>query len=313
MDSPIHKRTEWLRQSGWGVMCHYLGEVKFTVDEWNRRVDSFDVEAFAAQLADVGAGHLIFTVGQNSGFYASPNDAYDRFVGIRPSKCSRRDLVMDIGKALAKRNIRLIVYSSNGAPDADPVAVEKLQWKKGDLRLAEFQTMWETILREWSTRWGKLVSGWWLDGCYHVDAMYRQPEPPNQYTFADALKAGNPDAILAFNPGVKIARCLEVEDYTAGEMSDNFPIGFWTWNKGPWFVTPLEEEFQGRQLHILQYIGEWWGNGGPRFPDELLIGYAKLCLKYKTAVTWDVPIEPNGRIPDAFISQLAKLPRRSTI
>ena len=43
-------------------------------------------------------------------------------------------------------------------------------------------------------RWGQKVWGWWFDGCYFADAMYRHPDAPNFASFAAAAKAGNPDA-----------------------------------------------------------------------------------------------------------------------
>ena len=71
------------------------------------------------------------TLGQNSGHYCSPNATYDRIVGIAPSKCSRRDLIADLAKALSARNIRLMVYLPSGAPAADPVARKALGWRWG--------------------------------------------------------------------------------------------------------------------------------------------------------------------------------------
>ena len=100
--------TDWFHQARWGVMTHYLGAppsskggAELTAEMWNQQVDAFDVAGLADQLASTGAKYLLFTIGQNSGHYCSPNATYDRIVGIKPSKCSRRDLVADLAKALA--------------------------------------------------------------------------------------------------------------------------------------------------------------------------------------------------------------------
>ena len=53
-------------------------------------------------------------------------------------------------------------------------------------RLAEFQQKWEEIIRDWSLRWGDKLRGWWIDGCYFADAMYRFPDPPNFESLAAA-------------------------------------------------------------------------------------------------------------------------------
>lgn len=76
------------------------------------------------------------------------------------------------------------------------------------------------MIREWSLRWGTWVDGWWFDGCYWPDATYRHAEAPNFASFAAAARAGNPQLVVAFNPGVKIEAQSEHEDYTAGEIDD---------------------------------------------------------------------------------------------
>src|SRR4051812_41045187 len=94
-------RAGWMPAARWGVMTHYLGDwiarrdhpgQKMTVDEWNDLVDHFNVEALADQIQSTGAGYYLVTIGQNSGFFDSPNATYDRITGISPSHCSRRDL-----------------------------------------------------------------------------------------------------------------------------------------------------------------------------------------------------------------------------
>ncbi len=301
--------TEWFKNSKWGVFTHYLTGKDTTSEDWNRRVDSFDVKRLAKQLESVGTAYYFITIGQNSGHYCSPNSTYDSFVGIEPSKCSQRDLISDIYDAISPKGIKLLVYLPSGAPADDPVAMKKLGWKwgyNGDWpawgtgrtgeRLVDFQLKWEAVIREWSARWGKKVSGWWIDGCYFADEMYRHPEPPNFQSFAAALKAGNPDSIVAFNPGVltPVITMTEFEDYTAGEISEIFPICPGRWIKGT-------------QYHILSYLGARWGSGEPRFVDEFVIGYTKDVNSKGGVVTWDVPILENGLIPQAFIDQLHKL------
>ncbi len=130
--------TDWFAECKWGVMCHYLGSPPsstggkdLTSEAWNAQVDAFDVDGLAEQLADIGVPYLYITLGQNSGHYLAPNTAYDKYVGIDPSKCSRRDLVSDLYDALAPKGIELMLYVPNSAPGADPVAVEKLKWQWG--------------------------------------------------------------------------------------------------------------------------------------------------------------------------------------
>ncbi|MGH9352197.1 MAG: hypothetical protein ACRD2G_08570, partial [Terriglobia bacterium] len=184
-------RAAWMRQARWGVMTHYLADwiasrtgQAMTVERWNDWVDHFDVEGLAKQIQSTGAGYYLVSIGQNSGYYLSPNATYDHYVGIQPSKCSRRDLIADLYQALHKRGVKLMVYLPSGAPGEDPAADQALGWRRGAYRNREFQLKWQQVIREWSMRWGNKVAGWWFDGCYWPNTMYRTEKPPNFATFA---------------------------------------------------------------------------------------------------------------------------------
>jgi hypothetical protein len=313
--------TEWFADCGWGVACHWLGAppsstggAELTAAAWNRRVDRFDADGLARQLESAGVPYLIISIGQNSGHYLAPNATYDRIVGIEPSKCSRRDLVVDLHEALHPRGIELLAYLPSGAPAADPVAAAQLEWewgfegewphswntKRKGKRLASFQGKWEAVIREWSLRWGTKVRGWWIDGCYFADEMYRHSDEPNFRSLAAALKAGNSKALVAFNPGVNppVICHTECEDYTAGEIARLLPEC-----PGPW----VERKGHRARYHILSYLGEDWCKGAPRFPDALVAGYTRHIMSRKGVVTWDVPILRNGLIPAAFLGQLRQI------
>ncbi|MGC9349434.1 MAG: hypothetical protein ACP5JG_14945, partial [Anaerolineae bacterium] len=235
----------WFRDARWGVFMHFLAHQAsdrspstLTTESWNLTVDGFDVVGLAQQLDEVGAGYFFITLGQNSGFYLSPNATYDGLVGRGPSRCSDRDLVADLAAALEARGIPLLVYLPSHAPADDRVAVEGLRctpdwdaskWQlrpgrylrttKTDARLSAFQRNWEAVIAEWSRRWGRKVVGWWFDGCYYPEKLYLHEDPPNFHTFRAAAKAGNPESIVAFNPGVREAFDVNTpyEDYTSGE------------------------------------------------------------------------------------------------
>ena len=318
----MHKRaeTKWFRKCGWGVFCHYLAGMpsyglkrELTAEQWNRQVNAVDVEALAETLEGVRAPYFFITVGQNTGFYCAPNPTYDRLTGIRPSKCSRRDLISDLYDALRPRGIKLLVYLPASAPGRDKAAAKKLLWEpvvnkstgqRTKKRMAAFQRRWEAVIRDWSVRWGRKVRGWWNDGCYFPDEMYRHKNPPNFASFAAAMKAGNPQAIVAFNPGVDKVICMsEHEDYTAGELSCVLPV-----SKSNWPPREIDGTVDGAQWHTLNYLGTFWRRGDkPRFPDSLVIAYTQYIIGLGGVVTWDVPITAKGVIPRPFIRQLTAL------
>ena len=294
-ESPQSHRTDWMYRAKWGVFMHYLAaSADLPVDDWNRLVDGIDVESLASQIQSVGAGYFFITLGQNSGHYLAPNASYDSFVAIRPSKCSRRDLVADLHAALAPRKISLMVYLPAGAPDRDLVALKALKWKKGPYRNAEFQRKWQQVVAEWSRRWGPKVRGWWFDGCYWPNAMYRTSTPPNFRTFADAARHGNPASAIAFNPGVFYPIFAEAaeEDYTAGEIDDPVRVHC----RGRWV--------DGAQFHMLSFLGSNWSRGEPRFPAARIAEITAGIVRPGGVVTWDVPHGPTGRISGSFMRQL---------
>ena len=336
--SPYYQRsnTDWLRDARWGVFMHYLSDLPgiagpdgiSTADQWNHQIDHFDVQGLAGQLETVGAGYFFITIGQNSGFYLSPNQTYNDLVGRKPSRLSQRDLVADLADALAPCGIRLMVYLPSHAPAKDRQVVEGLvctpEWdascwgirpgpylrtRETDERLSEFQRNWEAILREWSLRWGKKVHGWWIDGCYQAERMYRSKDHPNFESFVLALKAGNPESLVAFNPGVMLPVIChtEYEDYTAGELDRAFPALM----DQPWHRQLNDRFVDGSQYHVLSYLGHWWGGAPLRFSDPFVVGFTQDINACQGVVTWDVPPLPDGRIFPPALEQLKAL-RRAT-
>ena len=297
-------RAAWLREARFGVMTHYLADwiarrerERMTVDRWNQMVDNFDVDRLAEQLDSVGARYYLVTIGQNSGYYLSPNATYDRFVGREPSRCSRRDLVAALYEPLHQRGIRLMVYLPSGAPNGDREARQALEWQNGPHANQEFQRKWEEVIREWSTRWGDKVAGWWFDGCYWPNTMYRNDQPPNFESFAAAARAGNPNSIVAFNPGVfpRIYSLTPHEDYTAGEINDVPGLQIRRHEDG---------KIDGAQIQVLSFLGERWGGGQPRFDTDDVVRWSRDMWQHDGAITWDVPIQTDGTIAEAFLEQL---------
>lgn len=172
--------------------------------------------------------------------------------------------------------------------------MEKLQWNRGPHRNLEFQRKWERVIAEWSERWGRKVSGWWFDGCYWPNAMYRSMNPPNFASFAGAARKGNADSIVAFNRGVifPIISMTEQEDYTAGEMDD------------PSKVQVSEFWQDGAQFHMLSYLGKAWSAGPPRFTTDQVVEFTSRITRKGGVVSWDVPTDARGLILEPFLEQL---------
>jgi alpha-L-fucosidase len=314
-------RTAWFA-GRWGVFCHFLGNMPGERDTgmpseaWNRRVDGFDAEGLAKQLEEVGASYYVITIGQGSGHYCAPNPVYDELTGIAPSKCSKRDLIADLHAALNPRGIRLLVYCAAEMSWGDEEARAGLGlnhhhndvddegrrlgarvWREH--RQPEFMRNIEKVLRAWSLCWGDKVAGWWVDGCYEPKARFPENDPPNFATLTEALRAGNPEAIVAFNSGIQvpIVSTTKHDDYTAGEIGDRFPESC----PGAW----IEKDGKNVRYHMLSYLGEYWASGdAPRFEDAVAVKRTTEVTNRGGFVSWDVPPQENGLIPEAFLRQL---------
>jgi hypothetical protein len=159
---------------------------------------------------------------------------------------------------------------------------------------------WEAIIRDWSQRWGKKVEGWWLDGCYFPNSMYRSAQGPNFETFAAAARAGNSEAAVAFNPGVvyRILSMTPHEDFTAGEIDKPEMVSI---------RRSADGLVDGTQIQMLSFLGQKWGMGEPRFTSEQVIGYSRKIWNAGGGVTWDVPVGLDGKMVPAFLQQLTAL------
>jgi len=110
-----------------------------------------------------------------------------------------------------------------------------------------------------------------------------------------------------------VVSLTEFEDYTAGEIANAFPINMDSqWNKPQkpkaYWGAPVQRFVNGAQYHILSFLGCYWcGGHEPRFSDELAIGLTQHVNSLGGVVTWDVPIQTNGLIPDPFVRQLRAL------
>ena len=97
----------------------------------------------------------------------------------------------------------------------------------------------------------------------------------------------------------------EYEDYLAGEVDWFLPTsGFRVVEGKSYYEGP---GIAGDQLHFLNFLGEWWGTGAPRFPIELVIGWTKHINNHGGAVTWDVPLSPTGSVSKDYLDQLSAL------
>lgn len=274
-------KTDWFRDSRIGAFMHFLpGDT-----DGATMVERFDVNALAEQLERMGAKYFIFTLGQNSGYFNAPNAVYDRITGYKPGeRCAKRDLPLELFRSLSVKGIRLMLYLPCQTPNRDPKVQRAFGLSQGpkDQPISPaFAELWAEVIREWSKRYGDKVSGWWFDGGY--EHIHFSEEIACIY--ADAVKCGNANAIVTFNPGVKLIRYTQAEDYTAGELAD------------PFDVVPTSRWLNGSQWHVLTYMGKTWGARDVRYSTELWCQWALKVMSREGVITLDVGPGMNPEIP----------------
>lgn len=294
--------TDWFKDAGPGLMIHFLSDV-YTKNggtkEWNAVVNGFDTEKFAADCKTAGVGYVMFALGQNSGYYCSPNKAYDSIVGVAPGVlCSTRDLPADLSVSLQKRGIRMMFYLPGNPPISNKSVTDKFKYTfKKDSPTSQFtQACWEAVIKEWSLRYGKSLSGWWFDGMYSggiIETRSDMSLAHNISTHTLAAKAGNPESIVTYNYGVKKMQSNSpYDDYSAGEKQelDETPESRW--------VAP------GVQWFFFTYLGKWWSDEGTRFPTDTLTKWAQIVFEKDGVLCFDVHAKANGNIDTAQLQQL---------
>lgn len=289
--------TDWFHAAKMGAFMHFLPGV-----ESFGRVELFDVEALAGQLQAAGAGYLVFTLGQNSGYLNAPNPVYDRIAGYGAGeRCARRDLPMELGRALAARGIRLMLYLPCQTPNRDLQAVTAFGFPAAEVNrdrriTPEGSQRWSEVIAYWSEHYGRLVSGWWFDGGY----AWVQFDVATSALYAAAAKRGNPEAIVSFNPGVRLSRASDHEDYTAGELNE-----------------PLRERIasrwlDGSQAHVLTYMGDTWGRANCRYRDDEWLPWLRELVAKGGVLSMDmaVNVDPGAGPIGIFVpEQMAQFQR----
>ncbi len=292
-----NSNTDWFSQAKYGAFMHFLPSGPAGLEQ----VRQFDVPALAGQLEEMGVGYFVITLGQNSGYFNSPNTAYDRWTGYGPGeRCSGRDLPLELFAALQRRGIRLLLYLPCQVPNQDRRAQKAFGLAEGpqDQPLdPAFADKWAEVIQEWSDRYGDKVSGWWFDGGYqHIgfnETIARR--------YAAAVKHGNPRALVTFNPGVRVVRWTQSEDYTAGELNEpltQIPAGRW---------------LSGSQWHALTYLGDNWGQRNTRYTDQQWLEWSRAVTAHQGVLTldmgpnYDPRVGPIGQLAPAQVRQVKAL------
>ena len=298
--SPLPE-TDWFSEAGHGIFTHYLNGLQNEFGRnslgsntsWDQTVAEFDVEAYAAGAAAAGARYAFITIMQGDQFMIAPNAVFDRYTGYAPGQaCARRDLVLALSAALDRRGLKLGLYYTGGGPRRDPKAARGMRCgpdAAGHAINGEFVRRWAEVLQEYSVRYGDKVFAWWLDGCYYSAGNFGYNDTLLQL-YHDAIRAGNPQALVALSPGVRPVidsgsswflparlhtggETTKWGDFTAGETNhfdsfDELSLPTSRWATGPTAdaagrPAPFQatQQLTTVQWHMLSFMGSQWGSG----------------------------------------------------
>lgn len=274
--------------SGFGVMVHYLPDKQTIAD-----VARFDAEALAASLARMRASYLILTLGQNNGQFIAPNAALELLCPGSIENRPPRDLPMEIGRALQRRGIGLVLYLPFRAPQGDAYLMDCL----GDVSEqkpppARFIAGWTAVVREWSEHYGALAKGWWFDGVYNTKGMSAE----DWNGLCAAARTGAPKRWLAFNSGegpqrfsAKAAPC---QNLMAGELL-----------QPPAPSVPSTTPASGLAFHVLTPLGASWGQTtAPRFTAAQVRDWIADAKARGGLFTLDLPLDSDYRFLPTHIA-----------
>ena len=320
----------------WGIFNHFLGGND--AEAWNRRVDGVNVDLWAEQLAELGCGFMGITVMQVNKTMLAPNETYDRITGYKPGEaCARRDFILDLSNALRRYDIDLMLYYTGDGPCRDSADIanrafgfttphydyDKQEWvgeQEPRFITESFVDKWTSVLREYAVRYGDRVFAWWIDGCYK--GLYPDEDTREKYLkkYADAVWAGNPDALITFNNGYWGERRVdyEVDDPYSSCRYDDFTSG----EEDSLFKPPVSRYVGGKQWFAFFCNGFWWPKeyrgwpGKPeevkklpstRFTPEQLYDYVKRVNEGGGIVMFDTQFVNDERIEPRMRTAMSKL------
>ena len=180
-----------------------------------------------------------------------------------------------------------------------------------------FVDKWASVLREYAVRYGDSVFAWWIDGCYK--RFYPNDETRERYLkkYLDAVRAGNPDALITFNNGYKAS---EEGDYKGPDPYTSCRYDCFTpGEEDSLFRPPVSRYVDGAQWFAFYCNGFWWDREYrglkqdrskipcARFTPDELYDYVKQVNEGGGIVMFDTAFIDDQRIDPRIWKAMSKL------
>lgn len=303
------RNTDWFSQAGYGLFVHWTSfslPENATEEDLNRpyekrladyrqAVEEFDVDTFTEQVISTGAKFLFFTTSHADMVLPFPLKELDE---IAPNHTCKRDLISEIAEKLDKHGIKMMLYF-NGEGSTDPLWNEPTKFYTDEKAHAEYcYKITEAI----SKKYGKKISGWWIDCCYEPPICAGRGTRYDYKRYAKALKSGNPDSIVAFNfRGTCEWGCdwgRGISDYQAGEENglDFLPEHRFFGESGlQWFGLCWMDDY---------WVHEKLGTPTPVHSNEKVLEYVKKIREKGGVFAYNTAPYREGHISEKTMEQL---------
>lgn len=184
--------VQWMVDGKYGLFVHFSSTAHSKNGEFQKRVDTFDVDAFVEKVVEVGASWVCFTTAHGDHYWPSPSETID---ALKPGFTCERDLIRELIDALGAHDIRLMLYYN---PNSGIEQLYGNTYGSGDEPdPTGYFNFLESHFREVSLRYGEdlATTAGYVDDCgwklYQLDPPWER--------FATAIKAGNPNAPVGFS------------------------------------------------------------------------------------------------------------------
>ena len=146
--------------------AHHTGTSTF-----NDFANAFDVNTFADQMAGIGVEYVYFTAWHKSIYCLGPNKALEKWL---PGHTAKRDVIGEIADALAKKNIKLVIYAHpNDGHDLTPAEQARVGYGDNTGNFKVYNDFVNEVNEEVCERYGKKpnVIGFWWDSWWYTGRL----------------------------------------------------------------------------------------------------------------------------------------------
>ncbi|MFC5051804.1 hypothetical protein ACFPK9_14465 [Rubritalea spongiae] len=303
-----HARVESF-QGTWGVrILAPTAYDKSKTPDASVNAENFDIDYFMSQIDQLSSvDHVMINIGRGhqASWYSSPCPELSAIMG--EDLFAERDLCGELAAALHARGIKVLVYFSVTGMDRAYLTKEQMNTWKSYLTtkgLTHREGVAQ-IMEYYSLKFGNKVDGWW------VDRVNKSFSHDDHLLFASALRAGNPNAIIAMHKrvGAPVHQGTIECDYTAGHpwtMKEQVPWDDGKKNEnedlirsieaGPWVdLKGRPDDREGTALGtIFIPLQENWRDGAAGFPTEQAIDWTTRVMDAGGMYIWAVAREGSG-------------------